>query len=58
MKLFPVTLNTLEEENRGTHAENLALSQLPFPLVRPAKNECVFGRLRTLLVVSGGFAEL
>ena len=37
-------LEHLENENRGTHAENLALFQLyrPFLLVRPAENKCVF----------------
>ena len=30
----------------------------PFLLVRPAENECVFGRVRMLLEVSGGFAAL
>ena len=46
----------LEEKNGGAQAEKLALSQ--FLLVHPVENECVFGRLRTLLDVSGGFAEL
>ena len=50
----------LEEKNRGTQAENLTLSQLqkPFLPVHPVESECVFGRLRTLLEVSGVFAEL
>ena len=50
----------LEKKNRGAQAEKLALSQLqrPFLLVRPGENEWVFGCLRTLLEVSGGFAEL
>ena len=50
----------LEEEDRSAQAEKLTLFQLerPFLLVRPVENECVFGRLRTLLEASGGFPEL
>ena len=53
-------LNKSEKVNRVAQAENVALSPVerPFLLVRPVVNECVFGRLLTLLKVLVGFAEL
>ena len=50
----------LEKVSRGIHTKNLAVSQSSIKAistVRPAENECVFGRLRTILEVSG-FVEL
>ena len=46
--LFGVKIS-YEWENRGAHAEKLALSRLQssFPLMRPAESECVIWTLRS-----------